>query len=177
MDSIRTERLELVPATLAHVDAELQSREALGHFLGAVVPASWPPGEYDRSALEFFRARLSEPAAAAGWYNWYAIHRPVPEHGRVVIGAGGYFGPPGTDGVVEVGFSVVPEFRKLGFAAELVHGLASRALSVPGVVRLIAHTRTANPQSIRVLEKCGFAQVGPGHKLGTIRYERSRPTA
>ena len=175
MESIRTERLELVPATLAHVDADLRSREALGEILGAAVPASWPPGEYDRSAMEFFRTRLSASSDAIGWYGWYAIHCSRPEEGRVVVGAGGYFGPPGADGVVEIGYSVAPEFRKLGFATELVRGLVQRALSVPGVVRLIAHTTTANPESIRVLEKCGFALVGPGHEVGTIQYERLRP--
>lgn len=174
MQSIRTKRLELVPATLAHLDADLSSREALGEILGAAVPSSWPPGEYDRSAMELFRARLSESGDAVGWYGWYAIDCSRPREGRVVVGAGGYFGPPRSDGVVEIGYSVAPEFRNLGFATELVRGLVQQALSIPGVVRLIAHTSTANPVSIRVLEKCGFSFVGPGHEVGTVQFQRLR---
>ena len=86
---IRTECLELVPATLAHIEAEMEYSEKLGRLLGAEIPTSWPPGEYDRSAMEFFRARLSESGEAVGWYGWYAIHRPVEGDGAVVIGAGG----------------------------------------------------------------------------------------
>jgi len=170
---IRTERLDLVPATLAHLDAEMESPARLGRLLGAEIPASWPPGEYDRSAMEFFRDRLSESADAVGWYGWYAVLRPLDGGGRMLIGAGGYFGPPGADGVVEVGYSIAPEFERRAFATEMVEALVSRALRVAGVVRVIAHTKAANTGSIRVLERCGFTPAGAGHEPGTVRYERA----
>ena len=175
MMPIRTERLELVPASLAHVEADMESPESLGQLLGAAVPASWPPGEYDRSAMEFFRARLRESDAAVGWYGWYAIHRPAEGHGSVVIGAGGYLGPPSSDGVVEVGYSIAPEFQARAFATELVQALVLRAFSVPGVVRVIAHTNAANAGSIKVLERCGFTPAGAGNEPDTLQYERLRP--
>src|SRR5437773_6459510 len=127
MMPIRMERLELVAATLAHIEADLESPERLGKLLGAAVPASWPPGEYDRSAMEFFRARLLEGEDAVGWYVWYAIQRPVGDDHPVVIGAGGYLGPPGADGVVEIGYSIAPEFHGRAFATELVRALVSQA--------------------------------------------------
>jgi [ribosomal protein S5]-alanine N-acetyltransferase len=176
MQIIRTRRLDLVPATLALVDADLQSPEALARLLGASVPASWPPGEYDRSAMEFFRPRLSENPDAVGWYGWYAVHRPVAPPVAVLIGSGGYFGPPDTDGVVEIGYSVVPESRALGIATELVQALVSRAFSVPEVVRVIAHTSPANLGSVTVLERCGFSVVGPGSEPGTVQYGTAKPT-
>ena len=177
MQIIRTRRLDLVPATLALVDADLQSPEALTRLLGAFVPASWPPGEYDRSAMEFFRARLSENPDTVGWYGWYAVHRPDAPAAAVLIGAGGYFGPPGADGVVETGYSIVPESRALGFATELVQALVSRAFSVPGVVRVIAHTSPANIGSVTVLERCGFSVVGPGSDPATVQYSTARPAS
>lgn len=154
----------------------MESPASLGRLLQAAVPASWPPGEYDRSAMEFFHAQLSEDGAAVGWYGWYAIHRPVDGDG-VVVGSGGYLGPPGPDGVAEVGYSIAPEFRARGFATELVQALVSRAFSVKGVVRVIAHTTATNPVSIKVLERCGFTLAGDGTEPGTVRYERSRETA
>jgi RimJ/RimL family protein N-acetyltransferase len=176
MQIIRTRRLDLIPATLALVEADLQSPEALARLLGAAVPASWPPGEYDRSAMEFFRDRLAENPGAVGWYGWYAVHRQVELHGSVLIGSGGYLGPPGSDGVAEIGYSVVPESRALGFATELVQALVSRAFSKPEVVRVIAHTTPANPGSVRVLERCGFSLVGPGSEPGTVQYATTGPT-
>lgn len=176
MQIIRTRRLDLVPATLALLAADLRSPEALAHLLRASVPASWPPGEYDRSAMKFFSGRLSENPDAVGWYAWYAVHRPVAPAAAVLIGSGGYFGPPGTDGVVEIGYSIVPESRALGFATELVQALVSRAFSVPAVARVIAHTTPHNLGSVTVLERCGFSLVGPGREPGTVQYGTARPT-
>jgi RimJ/RimL family protein N-acetyltransferase len=177
MQIIRTHRLDLVPATLALVEADIESPEALGRLLGAVVPACWPPGEYDRAAMEFFRDRLSESPEAVGWYGWYAVQRSVEPHGSVLVGCGGYLGPPGADGVAEIGYSIVPESRGLGFATEIVHAIVARAFSKPGVVRVIAHTSSTNLESVRVLEKCGFSLVGPGTEPGTVRYATTKPTS
>jgi RimJ/RimL family protein N-acetyltransferase len=177
MKIIRTDRLDLVPATLALVEADIESPEALARLLGAAVPSSWPPGEYDRAAMEFFRDRLSESPEAVGWYGWYAVHRSVEPHGSVLVGCGGYLGPPAADGVVEIGYSIVPESQRLGFATELVHALLSRAFSMPQVVGVIAHTTSTNLGSVRVLEKCGFSLVGPGREPGTVRYATTKPTS
>jgi len=175
MEPIRSGRLELVVATLAHLDAELESPEALGRILGAAVPAGWPPGEYDRAAVEFFRARLSADPAALGWYAWYAIDRSKEE--ARVIGAAGYLGPPDSGGTVEVGYSIAPEFQAQGFATEIVQALVARAWSVPEVSRVIAHARPENAGSVKVLERSGFRWVGPGGEPGAVEYERVRPTA
>jgi ribosomal-protein-alanine N-acetyltransferase len=175
IQSIRSARLELVPATLAHVEAEIESPEALGRLLSATIPASWPPGEYDRSAMEFFRARLSEDPASVEWYGWYAVQRF--EGGRsVVIGAAGYLGPPGSDGTVEVGYSIAPEFQAQAYATEIVQALVTRAWSIPVVNRVIAHTQPSNVGSVKVLERCGFRVVDPGGESGAVEYERLRPT-
>jgi RimJ/RimL family protein N-acetyltransferase len=173
MLTIRTERLDLVAATLAHLDSELKSPSELGAILCARVPDGWPPGEYDRPAIEFFRARLAEETDGAGWYTWYAVERSPHGQCATVVGAGGYFGPP-TRGSVEIGYSVLPAFRGRGFATELVAALVSRAFSTPGVISIIAHTQADNLGSITVLERCGFAPVGPGQEPGTVRYAQSR---
>src|SRR5450432_945136 len=150
---IQTERLDLVAATLAHLDAELSHPGRLGDLLGAEIPPSWPPGEYDRSAMEFFHARLSESPDAAGWYGWYAVLRPVEGRSACLIGSGGYLGPPGSDGGVEIGYSIAPEFQARAFATELVAALRLRAFADARVQRIIAHTNAANAASIRVLER------------------------
>ena len=175
MLTIRTDRLDLVAATLDHLDAELQSPSGLAGLLGACVPADWPPGEYDRQAIEFFRARLAEDRGSAGWYGWYAVLRSSECHGGAVIGAGGYFGPPAADGTVEIGYSVVPEFQCRGFATELVRALVRRAISTPGVTRVIAHTHRDNIASVKVLERCGFSLAGPGREPGSLQYVHLRP--
>jgi [ribosomal protein S5]-alanine N-acetyltransferase len=173
VNPIHTERLTLVPTSLAHLDAELESCEALARLLGVRLPASWPPGEYDRSAIEFFRARLAENPRVLGWYGWYAIDRD----GGVVVGAAGYLGPPSPDGTLEVGYSIAPEFQARGYATEIVQALVDRAWSVPEVRRIIAHTQRENLGSVKVLERAGFKAVDASQETGAVEYERLRTVA
>jgi ribosomal-protein-alanine N-acetyltransferase len=161
---IASPRLELVPATVALLDAELESASTLASLLDAQVPEGWPPGEYDRPAIEFFRARLAESPDAAGWYGWYALLRGAGGQARTVVGAGGFFGPPDADGLVEIGCSIVPAFEKRGLATELVRALVSRAFETGRVRTIIAHTRPDNAGSVKVLERCGFTLADPGRE-------------
>jgi len=71
---LRSPRLTLIASTLAHLRTELESPKQLAGMLDAVVSREWPTGEYDRDAMEFFRARLEEGGEAVeGWYGWYAV--------------------------------------------------------------------------------------------------------
>ncbi len=168
---VRTDRIDLIATTLDHLEAELVSTKALGVLLEATVPESWPPGEYDRSAIEFFHARLTENPGAAGWYGWYALLRPARGEIASLIGGAGFLGPPGPDGIVEIGYSIAPEFQVRAFATEIVQALTAHALEIAGVLRVIAHTSSTNAASIRVLERCGFERAGQGGEPGTIRFE------
>jgi [ribosomal protein S5]-alanine N-acetyltransferase len=166
---LQTARLTLVPASASHVLAELDGAEQLGALLGASVPPSWPPGEYDDAARRYFLARLSEAGdEAVGWYGWYAIRTETP---AVLIACGGYFGPPDDSGTVEIGYSVCPEWTGLGFATEIAGTLAAHAIRQPGVRRVLATTTLANPASIRVLERSGFTASASGPEPDSVRFE------
>ena len=171
---IQAKRLELISSTIETLDAELASRQALADNLGLRVPESWPPGEYDRAAIQFFRQRAVEDPNADGWYGWYGALREDETASGVLVGAGGYFGPPSLDGTVEIGYSILPEYCGRGFATEMAGALVSRACALLAVRRVIAHTFPDNAGSITVLENCGFAFVGPGAELGTIQFELAR---
>ena len=173
--TIKTEHLDMVAATLAHLDAELESPARLSALLEAIIPEGWPPGEYDRSAIEFFRACLAKNPEDAGWYGWYAIRRAERGQSAVVIAAGGYFGQPLPDGTVEIGYSVLSEYRSCGYATEIVQALVRRAFSIPKITAVIAHTQVDNLPSIKVLERCGFTVAGPGKESELVRYICSRP--
>lgn len=175
MKSLRSDRLTLVASSLEHVRTELESPSQLATLLGAEVSTSWPTGEYDRDAMEFFCARLEEGGEEVeGWYGWYALSPADSGSSRTLVGAGGYFGPPDTEGTVEVGYSVLPEWQRRGYAGEMVRMLVEHAFTFPRVDRVIAHTTKANPASISVLLRCGFRAEGAGREVGTLRFEYSR---
>jgi ribosomal-protein-alanine N-acetyltransferase len=148
------------------LDAELppRDREAphqqLAEMLAAVIPVSWPPGQYDDNAMRFFRSRLvAEGPRAIGWYGWYAVLRASERVPPILVASGGYMGPP-ADGRVEIGYSVVPEWRGRGIATELIAALAARALATPGISRVVAHVATDNVPSQRALLRAGFVFCG-----------------
>ena len=171
---LSTRRLRLIPCTLTHLQAELRNPRELEAILGARIPASWPPGEYDRDALAYFHSRLeAEGPSATGWYVWYAITRDEDGQLDELVAGAGFFGPP-SDGSVEIGYSVVPEARGQGFASEIVAALVERAFQTGKVSQVIAHTTDANPASIAVLLRCGFERAGAGDEPGSIRFRRSR---
>lgn len=171
-DVIHTKRLALIPSSAKHVRAELESHNAIGEMLNASVPASWPPGQYDRDAQEFFLEALQAGGdTVVGWYGWYAVRRASDAERAVLIGSGGYFGPPAEDGTVEIGYSVCPEWCGQGFATELARALVAHAFELVGVTRVIAHTNLDNPASVAVLNGSGFTQASLSDQPDTLLFQ------
>jgi len=159
------------------LEAELESKEKMAALLQVNLPDGWPPGEYDSSAVIFFRDCLAENPSATGWYGWYAVFRPSKAGPGVLIGAGGFLGPPDEQGIVEVGYSVVSAYERQGFATEMVDALVHYAFSNKRVKRIIAHTPPSNAGSIKVLERTGFVNTGPGREPGMVRYAQDNPSS
>jgi len=140
-----TKRLILVASTLEHLRTELETPERLGEALGALVPAGWPPGFYDREAMQFFLEQaIQRGNEALGWFGWYAIRRATDAEAALLVASAGYFGPPSADGTVEIGYSVVAEERGKGYATEIVKALLERATATPQVQRVVAETHESN---------------------------------
>ena len=75
------------------------------------------------------------------------------------------------EGTAEIGYSVLPQFQGRGYATEIVVGLVRWALGQPGVARVVAETEWANPASVRVLTKAGFAPAGLATEPGGARFD------
>jgi RimJ/RimL family protein N-acetyltransferase len=168
--TIVTPRLELLPATAALLNAELESPSSLAGLLGAEVPEGWPPGEYDILAIKHFRDCLTENPEAVGWYGWYSLMRQREGEPRILIGAGGFFGPPDAKWQVEIGYSVARDFEGQGYATEIVSALVRYAFATTRVRRVVAHTMMGNIGSRKVLERAGFRIAGQGQEPGSVEY-------
>jgi RimJ/RimL family protein N-acetyltransferase len=169
--SILTARLKLTPATQALLRLELDDKAAFAAHFGVSLPPDWPPGEYDRDAIQFFLEKMIEGGPeAVGWYGWYAILEASEQ--AALVGCGGYLGPPDLTGCVEIGYSICEQWRGQGLAKELVQALVDRAW-VQGARKIVAHTTAANPASIAVLHRCGFKQT-PGSDPGQLLFEIDR---
>jgi [ribosomal protein S5]-alanine N-acetyltransferase len=167
---IITPRMHLVPATVELLQAELRGAASLSAFIGAYVPADWPPDLYDEKAIRWTIDQLSRPGADGRWYTHYFVLQSKSSAPDVVIGVGGYTGPPDPAGVVEIGYSVLSAYHRNGLATEAAAGLAQNAF-LKGVKVVAAHTLEADPASGGVLTNNGFRMVGAGAEPGTSRFE------
>ena len=168
---IATERLTLVPFTLALIRAEIGDRAEFARLLGASIPDNWPP-ETLVDALPLFLSWLEAAPDQVGWFGWYGLvtTREGAAGPPELVGSGGFLGPPQL-GQVQVGYSVLDQFQRRGYATEMVVSLVRWAFEQPGVTCVNAETEWANPASVRVLEKSGFVLVGPAAEPGGTRFE------
>ena len=152
------------------MQAELEQQEAFSRLLGAQIPENWPP-ELLVDALVLFFAQLKKDPELAGWLSWYLVLRGNGKE-PVLVGSGGFKGPPQPDGTVELGYSVLPQYRGRGYATEAVAALLLWAFSHNDeVARVIAETALENRSSIRVLKNLGFACIGQGSQARTMCFE------
>jgi RimJ/RimL family protein N-acetyltransferase len=166
-----TPRLRMIAANTQLVSADLQGRAALARELDIEVPANWPPDLYDHQALKYALTELAEPSTR-GWFFWYLqLREPAA---RQLIGICGFKGRPDARGSVEIGYSILSQFRQRGFASEAVQGLVGWAFSHSTVSEVTAETFPYLSQSIGVLRKCGFRPAGRGSEQGVVRYAIDR---
>jgi RimJ/RimL family protein N-acetyltransferase len=159
--------MTLVAATAELVMADLAGREDFAEAIGADVPDEWPPELYDSPAMRYSLQQLRDPTEQ-GWSLWYLLskkHDPPK-----VIGICGFKGKPDRAGSVEIGYSVLRQFRIQGYATEAVARLVTWAFSHQHVVEVTAETLPHLRQSIRVMEKNGFTFRGPGSEYGVVCY-------
>lgn len=170
---LQTDRLKLIAATAEHVRTELEDPDRLPQLLDADVSPAWPPGEYDRPAMEFFLSCFEAGGEAVE--GWYVVCANEPNSLRSnsshsLVGVGGYLGPPDAVRTVEVGYSVLSEWQHCGYASEMVQALVAHAFTFLAVKQVRAHTHNDNPASIKVLLNSGFQADGVGAEAGTLRF-------
>jgi RimJ/RimL family protein N-acetyltransferase len=75
---------------------------------------------------------------------------------------------------VEVGYGIVRDYQRRGYATEAVRELVATAFELPEVTCVTAETLPELTPSIGVLHKCGFRLIGEGSAAGVIRFELRR---
>lgn len=97
--------------------------------------------------------------ADAGDHPWGFWEILVTEgYEAIVIGDIGFHGPPGQAGTVEIGYEIVPAWRRRGVATWAVREILQIAAQ-HGISRVEAEVYGDNPGSSAVLRTAGFTQV------------------
>ncbi len=148
-------RLVLIPfdALEALLAGDLERASAI---TGVPLPETFVT---DRAALGLWRYRrdqiLREPASAP----WLA-RAVVDEPAGTVVGNAGFHGPPDDAGMVEIGYSILPEYRRRGYGRAAVAALLGEAAESPDVRTVRASISPDNVASLTLARSFGFVQVG-----------------
>jgi ribosomal-protein-alanine N-acetyltransferase len=97
---------------------------------------------------------IGEPACAP-----WLVRAVVPRPGRVAVGHAGFHGPPDERGMVEVGYRVVPEHRRRGYARAALAALLEYARE-HGAHVARASISPGNAPSLALAASFGFVGAG-----------------
>jgi RimJ/RimL family protein N-acetyltransferase len=150
---IETKNLKLIPCDTEILKSAIEGNEILARKINVTVQDNWT--EFGVGALQYSFDKLTESEEENNWWTYFPVHK----QDNKLIGSGGYKGKPATDGTVELGYEIAPEYRNRGIATEMTKGLIENAFRDERVKSIIAHTLGQDNPSTKVLQKCGFKKV------------------
>jgi [ribosomal protein S5]-alanine N-acetyltransferase len=169
---IETPRLLLISVSEAMLEGDRRGR-GLDEMLGAVVPKTWPPEYWDQKAIDYLYALLRAHPRSRGWCRYVALKQASAP--PVLIGGCGGTQPPELLDEVEIGYSILKEFRRNGYITEALNALIPWIFAYSHVNSVCAQTYPHLAASIGVLRKCGFVLDGTGKDPGTVLFRLKRP--
>jgi [ribosomal protein S5]-alanine N-acetyltransferase len=153
--TLESKRLKLTPFSLDLKKAATNEKAKLAEMVGVRVPEHWP-GRDLAEALPLLVADMEQDPLGAVW-DGIIIHKAD----EVIIGDMGFKGGPNEEGIVEIGYSIIPEYRTHGYATGMAHRLISWAFQEQGIKVIMAECLKDNIGSIKVLEKVGMRRLEP----------------
>lgn len=159
---LRTRRLELTPFPSDVARAILAGNWPLiADILGSPFPDEWRRDGW--SWLGHHLERAERHPFSPAWGPRLLLREEVIDDGtrvrKTVIGEAGFHGPP-DDGWLEVGYMIVAEHRRQGFAEEALRALLRWASDQPDVAGFEASVDPGNLASRNLLRKLGFEEEG-----------------
>ena len=89
-----------------------------------------------------------------------AIVLAIEKISKEIIGSAGFHDFPNEDGMIEIGFGIVPEKQNQGYGKELLHGMWREITKRPDVKVLRYTVSPTNEPSVHIIENLGFTLVG-----------------
>jgi ribosomal-protein-alanine N-acetyltransferase len=174
-EDVVTSRLDLIPVSVASLLCQREDaadmRAKLGAILNAVVPNAWPHEHWEPHVYDYLLNLIAGDSEAVGWCRYLAL-RDESSYGRTLIGTFGSGFPKPETGEAEIGYGLLPDWQRQGFAVEAVDAMLPWLRTRREIRAFVAQTFPMLRGSIRVLEKCGFQPAGAGFEEGAVLFRK-----
>jgi RimJ/RimL family protein N-acetyltransferase len=151
-----TPRVEIVQLDAAALRGLRDGDQAAAERTSPVPLSPYLAGPDCRRVWEIRAAQVVEDPPSAAWVTCVVWD---PER-RLAVGRAGYHGPPDADGMVEVGYSIDPQYRRQGYARAALRALLARAAAEPDVRTFRATISPDNAASRDLVLAHGLTEVG-----------------
>lgn len=145
--------MKIISGNIHLLEAAVDGNSYLEKILKVTVPPIW--SEFGIDEMKFSLTKILSDSAEKNWWAYFVI---LKEENKL-IGTCGYKGKPGPQGIVEIGYEIIKEYRNRGLATETAQALIDNAFTDPRVKTVMAHTLPEANASTKVLSKIGFVKI------------------
>jgi [ribosomal protein S5]-alanine N-acetyltransferase len=147
---IETERLKIINFTVEMMEAFLKGNHEVEKITPYKVAPEYPLDVYK----QFFDYKINRFRNFPSENDWEGII--IHKEDNIIMGDMGFKGGPNEEGIIDIGYSIVPRYQGKGYATEMGKAMVDWGLSHSNVKKVVATCNPDNFASIRVLEKIGF---------------------
>lgn len=154
IDNLKTERLILIPFTLEICKNLLNDDFNVLFKMGLKKGKSWPDADVIETLPKIIN-NLSQVKYPTGFESWMIIKNDTFE----IIGDLGFKGFNYEKENVDIGYGIIKEERKKGYAEEATSELIKWAFSKERVMEITARCLIDNVNSVKLLKKLNFVET------------------
>jgi ribosomal-protein-alanine N-acetyltransferase len=166
--SIRTQRLLLVPLTLAQLQLCTTNLPVLETELDLSISRDMLTDIVWGAIRKKIKKMTGMVEAHHLWQTYWLI---ILDENNLGIGLAGFKGYPDESGSSEIGYGIDPAYQNQGYMTEAVKALVDWALQHPFCNKVTA-TTVENPASRRLLEKLGAYLVAEDETATSWEFSR-----
>jgi ribosomal-protein-alanine N-acetyltransferase len=160
IDSIVTDRLMLIPFTIQICKNVINNNFSDLNKKGFKKGKSWPDEDVLETLPRIIK-NLSKVKSPTGFESWMIIKKDTLE----IIGNAGFKGFNYLQKNADIGYGIIKEERRKGYAEEAVLELIKWAFSTVPIREITAACLLDNANSINLLKKISFTEIRRDEKM------------
>ena len=151
---LRTERLILIPFTIQICNHIIDGDFSDLYKMGLKKGKSWPDNDVIETLPKIIN-NLSKVEAPTGFESWMIVKNDTLE----IIGDVGFKGYNCQEENIDIGYGIIQEERRNGYAEEAASALIKWAFSNENIKEITARCLIENVSSIQLLKKIKFIET------------------